>query len=87
VDGGPPQVVPLESPETAFGVKVPIARGLRQGQHEVHIAARSGAVIDGFVVRDRPTWLVRRAVGAGAVVVGLITLAWLTIWQGREKRH
>jgi hypothetical protein len=86
VDGGPPQVVSLNSTETAFGVKVPIVRGLRRGQHEVHITAQPGAAIDGFVVQDRLTWLVPRAVGAGAMVVSLVALGWLTISRRREER-
>jgi hypothetical protein len=86
VDGGSPQVVSLDSPEATFGVKVPIVRGLRRGQHELHITAQPGAVIDGFVVQDRPTWLILRAVGAGAVVLSLVALGWLTISRRREKR-
>jgi hypothetical protein len=85
VDGGPPKVVSLDSPETAFGVKVPVVTGLRQGQHEVHITAQPGAVIDGFVVQDRPTWLIRRVIVAGGAIVALMALGWLTLWRQREK--
>ncbi len=73
VDGGPPIEVSQNSPETVFGVKVPVARNLRRGQHQVHITARQGAVIDGFVVQDRPTWVLQRVVGA-AMVVSLVAL-------------
>lgn len=86
VDGGPPVVVSQDSPETAFGVKVPIARGLPKGQHEVHISAGQGAVIDAFVVQDRPTWGLQRAVGVAAMVVGLAALGWLTTSRRRKKR-
>jgi hypothetical protein len=85
VDGGPPAVVPQDSAETVYGVKVPVVRNLRQGHHEVHITARKGAVIDGFIVQDRPTWEIRRAVGAAAMVVGLAALGWLMILQQRNK--
>jgi hypothetical protein len=85
VDGGSPQGMSLDSPETAFGVKVPIAKSLRRGQHEVHITAQRGAVIDGFVVQDRPTWLVHRAVGAAAVILGLAALAWFVISPRRNR--
>ncbi len=87
VDGGPPVVVSQDSPETVFGIKVPVARRLRQGQHEVHINAGQGAVIDGFVVQNRPIWGLRRAVGAAAMVVGLAALGWLTISQRRNERN
>jgi hypothetical protein len=77
VDGGPPLVVSEDSPETDFGVRVPIARGLPPRQHDVHITAHDGAVIDGFIVKDRPIWWLKRVVGMGAVAVGLAALAWL----------
>jgi len=87
VDGGPPVVVSQDSPETAFGVKVPVARNLRRSQHEVHINAGQGAVLDGFVVQDRPTWWLQRTVGMAAMVVGLVALGWLLVWQQRKKRN
>jgi hypothetical protein len=85
VDGDPPQVVLQDWPETTFGIRVPIARRLRRGQHDVHITAQHGAVIDGFVVQDRPTWLVQRAVGATAMVVSLVALGWLTLAKRRKN--
>jgi hypothetical protein len=63
---------------------VPLARGLARGQHQVHISAGQGALIDGFVVQDRPAWPLGWA--AGAVVVGLAGLGWLMVWQGLGLR-
>jgi hypothetical protein len=85
VDGGPPQIVSQDSPETAFGGKVPIARNLRQDQHVVRITAHDGAVIDGFVVQDRPIRLVQRVAGVAAVIVALAALGWLFVSQRRKK--
>lgn len=86
VDGGPPQVVPQDSAETSFGVQVPVARGLRQGQHQVTITGHHSPVIDGFIVQDRPTWWLARAVGALAVITGISGLGWLMTSRTREDR-
>ena len=52
VDGGPPIEVELRRPVSEFGVCVPIARGLADGEHEVRIEALGqGAALDGFIVR------------------------------------
>jgi hypothetical protein len=67
------------APEPAFGVQVPVASGLPRGQHLVHISAGQGAVVDGFVVQDRPAWPLRWAAGAGAMVVGVAALGWLVV--------
>jgi hypothetical protein len=69
----------LESPEVAFGVRVPVAQALPPGEHRVQITAQRGAAIDGFIVQSRPTWWLRRGVGALAVVVGLAVLGWLFV--------
>jgi hypothetical protein len=93
VDGGPPVVVSQDSPETTFGVKVPVARNLRQGHHDVHITARKGTVIDGFIVQDRPTWSVQRAARAAAIIVGLVAiaglvaLAWFLVSHRRQSEN
>jgi len=79
VDGGPPVVVSQDSTEVAFGVKVPVARHLRKGHHKVRITARQGAVIDGFIVQDRPTCSVQRVVGAAAIMVSLAALVWFMV--------
>jgi hypothetical protein len=84
VDAHPPLIVSQDSPETAFGVRVPIARGLRRGQHDVHITAYQAPIIDGFIVQDRSIWWLRRAVGGVAVLVGLAALAWLIL--GRRNK-
>ena len=81
VDGNPPVTLNLDAPETGFQVRVPLARGLPRGQHQVHINAGQGAVIDGFVVQDGPAWVLRRVAGAAAVVVGMVGLGWLTLTQ------
>jgi hypothetical protein len=86
VDGGPPQVVSQDSPETSFGIQVPVARGLRQGQHQGHITAHQGAVIDGFIVQDRPVWWLGRAVGALAMITSLSALGWLMASRPRKER-
>ena len=78
VDEGPPLIVSQDSPETAFDVRVPIARGLRRGQHDVHISAYHASVIDGFIVQDRSIWWLKRAVGGVAMLlVCLVALVWL----------
>ena len=84
VDGRPAQVVTQDMAETKFGVKVPIARGLPRGQHEVHITAWHGPVIDGFIVADRRSWWLGRVLGASAVIASLAVLVWLTFSQKKE---
>jgi hypothetical protein len=79
VDGGAPLAMSQAAPEPAFGVQVPVASGLPRGQHLVHISAGQGAVVDGFVVQDRPAWPLRWAAGAGAMVVGVAALGWLVV--------
>ena len=74
-------MVAQDSPETAFGIQVPVARRLRRGQHQVHITAHHGAVIDGFIVKDRPSWGFQRVVGAVGVITSLAALAWLMTKQ------
>ncbi len=93
IDGDPPVVVSQDSPETTFGVRVRVARNLRQGQHDVHITARKGAVIDGFIVQDRPTWSVQRTARAAAIIVGLVVtaglvaLAWFLVSHRRQSEN
>jgi hypothetical protein len=77
VDGVETLIVSTASDVPGFGHQVPVSRGLRQGHHHVEITASAGASIDGFVVKDRPTWLMRRGMGAAAVVASLIALGWL----------
>jgi hypothetical protein len=77
VDGVETLIVSTASDVPGFGYQVPVARSLRQGHHHVEITASAGASIDGFVVKDRPTWLMRRGMGAAAVVASLIALGWL----------
>jgi hypothetical protein len=84
VDGGSAQVIGQDTAETNFGVKVPIARGLPQGQHEVHITAWHSPVIDSFIVDDRRAWWLGSAMGASAVVASLAVLVWLTFAQKKE---
>ena len=84
VDGDPAQVIDQDMAEPNFGIKVPIARGLPQGQHEVHIRAWHGAVIDGFIVDARRAWSLGGALGASAVVVSLAVLGWLMFSQKEE---
>jgi hypothetical protein len=86
VDEGTPVVVPLDSPELATKVQVPIARGLPRGHHQIQITASNAAVIDGFVVQDHPTWWLQRAVGMAAVVASLLALGWLFFAQRRHTR-
>jgi hypothetical protein len=76
VDGNPPTNISLASPEVRFGSQVPIARGLPQGHHQVQITGGGGATIDGFIVRDRPIWLLQRVLGAAVVIGGLLALVW-----------
>lgn len=99
VDDGPPQMISQEehlrntkhlssdTSEIPFGLQVPVARGLAQGQHQVLITAQEGAVIDGFFVQDRPIWLLKRAVGAIAVTAGLMALGWLYLSQRHEVNN
>jgi hypothetical protein len=91
VDGHAPVEISLDAPQAMVGVRVPIARGLPQGQHQVQVTAHMtddepGPVIDGFIVQSRPTGWVRRGVVAAAVVVGLGALAWLLAAQRRYDR-
>jgi hypothetical protein len=52
VDDRPPVEIELRSPMPEFGVQVPVARGLADGEHRVQIIALGkGAAIDGFVVQ------------------------------------
>jgi len=52
VDDRPPVEVELRSPMPEFGVQVPIACGLTDGEHQVRIEALGeGAALDGFIVR------------------------------------
>jgi hypothetical protein len=85
VDGGSPQEVSQDSPETSFGVPVAIARGLPRDQHQVHITAHHGPVIDGFIVQDRATWWLGRAVGVLAVITSLSALGWLMVSRPRAE--
>ncbi len=77
LDGGAPAVLSQSSVESAFGIQVPVAKGLPRGQHLVQITAWRGAVIDGFIVQDRSSWWLQRGAGAAAVVGSLVTLGWL----------
>ena len=52
LDERPPIRVELRGSEPEFGVQVPLAQGLRHGQHQVCIKALGeGVAIDGFIVR------------------------------------
>ncbi|MGA9347796.1 MAG: hypothetical protein WBW48_03185 [Anaerolineae bacterium] len=52
VDDRPPVEIELRSSASEFGVQVPIARGLADGEHRVQITALGeGAALDGFIVR------------------------------------
>jgi hypothetical protein len=81
-----------DASEAAFWVRVPVARSLPRGEHHVQIIARldaegePGPAIDGFIVQSRPTWWLRRAVGALAVAASLASLGWLFFQQGRHSR-
>jgi hypothetical protein len=80
LDGGLPTMLSQSSAEPAFGIQVPIAKGVPRGQHLVHITAWGGAVIDGFIVQDGPRWWLQRGAGATAVVGSLVALGWL-FWR------
>lgn len=92
VDGSPPVVVsqaehPMgDTPETTFGVRVPVIRGLPRGHHRVQITARHSPIIDGFIVEDRPTWWLRREIGAAAIASSLAALGWLILSQRRHTQ-
>jgi len=85
VDDKPPLTLSLEATETAFGVRLPVARSLPRGEHRVEIVAQAGATIDGIVVRDRATWWMQRSVGAVAVAVGLAAGGWLVLSQRLQR--
>jgi hypothetical protein len=92
VDGSPAAMVSLDAPDITFGARVPVARGLPQGEHRVHITARldaergHGPIIDGFIVESRSTGWLRREVGAMAMVVSFAALGWLILSQRRHTR-
>jgi hypothetical protein len=77
VDGDPPLRVSLKSPEADFNVQVPIARRISRRQHQVQITASADAIIDGFIVQDRPSWWYRQGVGGAAIIASLLALGWL----------
>ena len=83
LDGVPPQAISLASSQAAFGARVPVARGMPSGYHRVEITASQGAILDGFIVEDRPAWWLPRAVGLAALAVGLGALGWLLVPQLR----
>ncbi len=80
LDDGQPQVIALASPvETQhvtslqYGVRIPLARGLRPGKHRVEITAEKGqAAVDGLLVRRGWTyeW---RLMGGGLLLLGILT--------------
>lgn len=55
----------LDSSRTEYQVEVPVARGLAQGQHQVHLRVAEGpqgsswVAIDGLIVRHNPAYLIR----------------------------
>jgi hypothetical protein len=87
VDDGKPVTISAEQPAAAdFGVQVQVARGLPRGHHQVHITASQNSVIDGFIVQDRPTWWLRRGVGAPAIATSLASLIWLMASHSQKRR-
>jgi hypothetical protein len=71
----------LHGSERQYQVQVPVARGLAQGKHEVHLTVvegqqgNTGVGIDGLIVRNSPTYLIRRGVAllvSVAVAAGLL---------------
>jgi hypothetical protein len=86
VDSGTPAPISLsQQAAAAFGAQVPVARGLPRGHHQVQITASKDSIIDGFIVQDRPTWWLRRVVGAAAVGVSMAGLVWLMALQSRKQ--
>jgi hypothetical protein len=85
VDGGRPVIVEQASQETRFGKQVAVARGLRQGQHRVQITAQADVAIDGFIVQNRPTWLLSRVVGMAAVTGSLVALGLMIMAEQTDQ--
>lgn len=79
VDGGEPRQFDLRSDsEQEFGVLLPLARGLRDGEHSVLIRTQGSgpAAIDGFIIRQQRFPL------AAAWIAGLVVLGAAGVWRG-----
>ncbi len=86
VDGREAAVIHLRADAVAPGVLVPVAHGLRAGEHDVAVYATDGAALDGLIVTNRPgTYAARKALGllaAAVAAVGLLSVP----FQTRRRR-
>jgi len=107
VDGGPANALPRDEEGHSYlvlydplwrEVTVPLAQGLRDGRHQVHIVANGGWgqwAIAGWVVnRERPQGMQYMAIAMCATGLALLGwVAWRTkgmalgLWATRHSRH
>jgi len=71
----------VSSSRTEYQVEVPVARGLAEGQHQVHLRVAEGpqgnsrVAIDGLIVRRSPAYLIRYSLALLASVLLAVGLA------------
>ncbi len=77
IDDGKPTDIVLQTDAPEYGVRIPLAKGLRDGTHRVEMVTGgepgTQVDIDGLLVRRRRSWLPSVAVlGAGVVLAALL---------------
>lgn len=90
VDGRAAATVNLRATSETLGVVIPVAQGLRAGEHEVVVYANDGAGLDGLIVVSRPgAYAARKALGLLSIAVGalgLLSLPFQATSQARRRR-